>query len=71
MSKINQRVIKAKAWITDEGFGYDHWQASQYSCGRGTDWAVIMLFDGERERDNFIASQVDAEAKLRMVKSRP
>lgn len=59
--------VKAKAWITDAEFGYDHWRAAEYSCGRGTKFAIIHLFESERARDEFYALTIDAEAKQRLV----
>ena len=47
--------IKAMAWITDEEFGYDHWRAAQFSCGRGVKFAAIVIFDTEAERDVWIS----------------
>lgn len=35
--------LKARAYQTDETFGYDRWVADQYSCGRGVRDAIIVL----------------------------
>ena len=62
-----QGPIKAKAWFTDEEFGYEHWRAAEYSCGRGTRFAIITLFTAEQARDEAYDSMIDAEAKQRLV----
>jgi len=36
-------VFEASAWKTDEGFGYDRWKADQYSMGKGTHAALIVI----------------------------
>lgn len=59
--------VKAMAWITDAEFGYDHWRAAEFSCGRGTKFAIISLFDTEKERDDVFSLLVDAEVKRRMA----
>lgn len=59
--------VKAMAWLTDEEFGYDHWRAAQFSCGRGIKYSVIHLFESREARDEFYALMVDAEAKQRLV----
>ena len=60
-------LVKAMAWFTDEEFGYDHWRAAEYSCGRGTRFAVIHLFESEKARDDFYALMKDAEIKERLA----
>ena len=37
-------TVKARAYQTDEQFGYDRWKADEYSMGRGThDCLIIVL----------------------------
>ena len=36
-------VIKAKAYITDRDFGYDRWVADEFSCGKGTNDAFMVI----------------------------
>ena len=59
--------IKAKAWRTDEEFGYEHWRAAEYSLGRGTKYAVIYLFESEQKCDDFLAKARDEQVKLRLL----
>ena len=41
-------AITVRAYTTDEGFGYDRWRGEEYSCGRGThDAVLIILAPGE------------------------
>lgn len=47
-------ILKAKAWQTDEHFGYDYWRAAEYSCGLAKRSAVIVLFENDEERDRWL-----------------
>ncbi len=38
-----QQAFPVRAWHTDEEFGYHRWKADQYSLGRGTHDAVLIL----------------------------
>ena len=62
--------IKAMAWITDEEFGYDHWRAAEFSCGRSTKFAIITLFSSEKERDDCYHLMTDPEVKQRLKASK-
>lgn len=59
--------FRAKAWVTDEEFGYDHWRAAEYSCGRGTHFAVIYVFNSQQERDEYLAREIDANIKMQLI----
>ncbi len=38
-------VVTGRAWRTDENFGHDYWMAKEYSLGRGTHNALIVVGD--------------------------
>jgi hypothetical protein len=38
-------VVRARAWRTDQDFGYDHWRAAEFSCGKGTHEALIVVYE--------------------------
>ena len=44
-------ALKAAAWQTDEDFGYDHYRAAEFGCGKGNIPAIILLFDTKEKRD--------------------
>lgn len=46
-------VVKVRAYLTDESFGYTHWRAAQFSAPNDspTRYAVLVLCDTEAERD--------------------
>ncbi len=37
-------LVTARAYMTDVDFGYDRWKADEYSMGRGTHDAIIIIF---------------------------
>lgn len=38
------KIVRARAYQTDEQFGYDRWKADEYSMGLGThDCLIIVL----------------------------
>ena len=42
------KAIQVRAYRTDQEFGNDHWRGEEYSCGRGThDAVLIVLQPGE------------------------
>lgn len=50
---INDYVVKVRAYLTDEVFGYTHWRAAQFSAPKHTRFGVLVLFETEGERDKF------------------
>lgn len=53
----SDRIIKVRAYLTDETFGYEHWRAAQFSAPKHDKFGVLILFDTEVERDKFIDKQ--------------
>lgn len=50
----SDRVVKVRAYLTDETFGYDHWRAAQF-CAPVSEverHAVLVLCSTEAERDD-------------------
>jgi hypothetical protein len=45
------RVVKVRAYLTDETFGYDYWAARQFSAPADARYAVLVICDSESERD--------------------
>lgn len=48
---LTDRVVKVRAYITDERFGYDHWVARQFLTPADSKPALLLIFDTEAERD--------------------
>ena len=47
-------AVDAMAYRSDQDLGYDRWCASQITCGRGTDEAIILVFKDATEKQAFI-----------------
>lgn len=45
------RIVKVKAFLTDEAFGYDHWRATQFLAPVDARFAVLVICDSESARD--------------------
>ena len=43
LEELGLEVVDACAYQTDETFGYEYWRADQFSCGRGTHEAIILI----------------------------
>ena len=54
------RVVKVRAYITDETFGYEHWRAAQFCAPQEGRPAALVLFNSEAERDAFMAEREGA-----------
>lgn len=50
---LTDRAVKMGAYITDEHFGYDHWQARQFCAPKTAKPAVLVVFDTKDERDAY------------------
>jgi len=49
-------IVKVRAYLTDETFGYTHWRAAQF-CAPEMEverHAVLILFNTKEERDKFV-----------------
>ncbi len=51
----NDRVVKVCAFLTDESFGYEHWQAKQFLSPDDARPAVLVICETESERDALMA----------------
>lgn len=40
-------VVKARAWYSDQTFGYDRWLADEYSLGKGTNDCLIVVIPNQ------------------------
>ena len=63
-------LIKVRAWITDETFGYEHWRAAQFSSGPDSKPACLVLFNSVEERDEYYSRSVDEQIKMEMLTQR-
>ena len=58
---------KAMAWRTDETLGFEYWKAAEFTCGQGTAHSIIIVFDSQKERDEYLAKLKDEQVKLALV----
>lgn len=56
---LADKVVKVRAYLTNEIFGYEHWRAAQFSAPASDKYGVLLLFDTEAECD---AALPDAQA---------
>lgn len=52
---VRDKQVKVAARFTDEVFGCDRWKADQ--VGAGSRPGVLLLFDSEMERDDWLAER--------------
>lgn len=50
---LNDKIVKVKAYLTDETFGYTHWRAAQFSAPKHDKYGLLLLFDTESEREYY------------------
>lgn len=50
---LNDKIVKVKAYLTDEIFGYEHWRAAQFSTPKHDKYGLLLLFDTEAEREYY------------------
>lgn len=43
-------VVKVRAYLTDETFGYDHWRAAQFSAPADARPAVLIICETDGEQ---------------------
>jgi hypothetical protein len=50
---LKDRFVKVRAYLTDEGFGYTHWRAAQFSPPTlpDTRYAVLVICESKSDRD--------------------
>jgi hypothetical protein len=49
-------IVKVRAYLTDETFGYTHWRAAQF-CAPEAEverHAALIIFETKNERDKFV-----------------
>ena len=44
-------LVKVRAYLTDEVFGYEHWRAGQFATPATSRPAILVIYDSEAERD--------------------
>lgn len=59
MPSRDDRAIRVSAYLTDETFGYEHWRAAQFSAPKVDKFGALMLFETEKERDDFLAAKTN------------
>ena len=47
---LDDRVVRVRAYLTDRVFGYEHWEAKQFSAPDGARWAVLIICRDEIEQ---------------------
>ena len=52
---LSDRRVKVRAFLTDEGFGYDHWQARQVMAPADARPAVLIICEDEAEQRRLLA----------------
>jgi hypothetical protein len=52
---IDDRIVKVRAYFSDEAFGYDHWRATQFLSPPESSPAVLVVCKTEAERDALFA----------------
>jgi hypothetical protein len=52
---LSDRVVKVRAYLTDEWFGYDHWRARQFGAPDEARPALLLIFATEAERDRALS----------------
>lgn len=60
---LADRVVKVRAYLTDETLGYEHWRAAQFSAPKHDKFGVLLLFDSEAER-NLAAQRKEGGAMM-------
>jgi hypothetical protein len=50
---LDDRVIKVRAYLTDQEFGYDHWRAAQFCAPIVAKPAVLVIWETEGEQEAF------------------
>ncbi|MET0786282.1 MAG: hypothetical protein ABWY25_06210 [Paenisporosarcina sp.] len=52
---FSDRVVKVRAYLTDEVFGYTHWRAAQF-CGPDlpSRHAVLVICQNKEEQDRIL-----------------
>ncbi len=40
---ISDRVVRVRAYLTDEIFGYDHWRAAQFCAPKDAKPAILLV----------------------------
>lgn len=49
---LTDKLVKVRAYLTDETFGYEHWRASQFSTPPDSRPAILVIYDSDSERDD-------------------
>ena len=52
---LSDRRVKVRAFFTDEGFGYDYWQAKQFMTPADARPAVLIICEDEDEQRRLLA----------------
>lgn len=50
---LADRVVKVRAYLTDQEFGYEHWRAAQFSAPIVAKPAVLVIWETEGEQEAF------------------
>ena len=53
--QITDRLVKVRAYLTDEVFGYHHWRAAQFCAPQDGKPGMLVIYDSEAERDAALA----------------
>jgi hypothetical protein len=48
---LTDRIVRVRAYLTDETFGAEHWRAAQFSAPKHDRYAVLVICrDGEDQQ---------------------
>lgn len=49
------KLVKVRAYLTDESFGYEHWRAAQFSAPETAvqKWGVLILCETREDQDRW------------------
>lgn len=63
MPTLADRHVKVSAFLTDETFGYTHWQAKQFLAPEGSKPALLVLFDTAADRESALTKLTQQDAQ--------
>ena len=59
------RVVKVRAYLTDEAFGYEYWRASQFCSPEDAQPAVLVICATKEEQERLLRILIGPAEALR------
>jgi len=47
----SDKIVRVRAYLTDEAFGYEHWRAAQFAAPKEGQPALLLLCRDDHERE--------------------